>query len=598
MRYIVGIVALAVAGLLGARWFASAFDGASFIASVGVGVLLMIGTVVAWCTVELSRAKRIAVSAALSLCVIGAGLWLARSSAVTETARYVRNTPELNARWGDLPDEAAWRAYLEYVGVGSGSGGVMDYVALRAHEGVSIRELRSQERHTEGVGLYAQWLWLMVTVIGLPGLAAIYFGDEPARREAHEGEPAREHDYPSQWSEREVYINAAWNDDAKKLRAMVAEGTSVETEHVSEGTALLQAVRHNKLDATRALLELGADPFRPSTAIQSTPFHDMAAFPEMIELLKAVGDRERCDVRTSTGETPMMVAARCANRAAVDALLEMGADASATNHNGDNALHYVLLGARTHRWAEGREAYLAIARLLIERGADPLAVSRLHSTPLYNAAGSERLELVALLFDAVAARGGEPVIEDRPTPMQTAAQRGSLEIVQWLLDRGEPLDFHTALILKRDDDMRRLAEADPAVVSQRMGGGDRYGATPIGLAVERGDADVVRWLLDQGVDPQSFGTHDGVLRDAVRLKRHEIATMLLDAGADPNGRGMFDGDGNSLMHVACRNDDLEMVELLIERGAITDYATERGYKPIVFTNSPQIKALLLKRGAA
>lgn len=99
------------------------------------------------------------------------------------------------------------------------------------------------------------------------------------------------------------------------------------------------------------------------------------------------------------------------------------------------------------------------------------------------------------------------------------------------------------------------------------------GNRPLHEAVERGDANRVRRLLEEGADPNSTdggvssGSEDlfdtlpqSPLLAAVRGKRADIVALLIDKGANLNWAG------NTLLSAAIENGDLEIIRLLLDRG--------------------------------
>ena len=93
----------------------------------------------------------------------------------------------------------------------------------------------------------------------------------------------------------------------------------------------------------------------------------------------------------------------------------------------------------------------------------------LRFTALYRAAQNGYLEIVKLLLD----KGADPnaITKDNCTALQTAAERGYREIVELLLDKGANLD-------------------------DRMGNGK----TALHLAAENGRREIVELLLDRGAN--------------------------------------------------------------------------------------------------
>jgi ankyrin repeat protein len=102
-----------------------------------------------------------------------------------------------------------------------------------------------------------------------------------------------------------------------------------------------------------------------------------------------------------------------------------------------------------------QNADVEMAKLLLDRGAKPLGSTGNHKTALMLAAGlnvdrgvspgtnPEAFELVKLIYE-LGDRDVNAVDEMGSTPLHAAAQRGSKEIIQFLVDKGARLDVNTS----------------------------------------------------------------------------------------------------------------------------------------------------------
>jgi hypothetical protein len=97
---------------------------------------------------------------------------------------------------------------------------------------------------------------------------------------------------------------------------------------------------------------------------------------------------------------------------------------------------------------------------------------------------------------------------------------------------------------------------------------DRYGRTPLDLALSFGYLEIAFLLMEQNADISiSEGQGDTLLQVAYDEDWPEVAAYLVDRGVDVNK-----GYGTTFMYstalyMACRAMSFQMVQLLIERGA-------------------------------
>lgn len=249
------------------------------------------------------------------------------------------------------------------------------------------------------------------------------------------------------------------------------------------------AVREGNLDATRVLWE--AYP------------HD-----EVSGLVRMAEDRGHVDVtdylRTSIGtessgaDLRLHRAVEIGNQEEVDRLLaEVPGIGAHRDSKGRTALHLAVI-------ANNQDAARALLASNIEiDAADHLGFRAVHYTYWTNqywTLTEESDGLLQMLLDAGAA--------DSPT---LAAARGDLSAV------------------------RAFVATNPTLVND----GEALQKRPISAAVERGDCEMVRFILDQGGDPSlpegRMCPHGSALMTASVKNDVEMAQWLLEADADPNG---------------------------------------------------------------
>ena len=137
------------------------------------------------------------------------------------------------------------------------------------------------------------------------------------------------------------------------------------------------------------------------------------------------------------------------------------------------------------------------------------------------------------------------------TPLYEAADRGYIEVVRILLDKGAGPDE----------------------------GGDTHGRTPLIAASDCGHKDVVKLLLDRGAKTDKFDNEYGVspLHCAVYSNHMDVAQLLLDRGADPNSTHK---NGDGILHIAAWRGNKHIVELLLDKGADPNKADKGGCTPL------------------
>jgi ankyrin repeat protein len=150
----------------------------------------------------------------------------------------------------------------------------------------------------------------------------------------------------------------------------------VNAKHFDGGTPLLLAAMNGQTDCVRELVRAGVD-------VESTDNDGGFALAEAagceisscVEVLVAAGcNLDRRIVETGValeGGTSLMLCARYGLDAAVAALISAGADIEAKSNAGRTAL------MEAARW--GRESY-DCARMLLDAGADPMAVDEMGAT--------------------------------------------------------------------------------------------------------------------------------------------------------------------------------------------------------------------------
>ena len=287
------------------------------------------------------------------------------------------------------------------------------------------------------------------------------------------------------------------------------------------------------------LLVEGVDPDEPPFGRWGTALGAAchAGHGDVVELLVEHG----ADVDTSSSEglTPLHLAAETIGARLVSMLMENSKEdiMNRRSFDGWTVLH---CAARS-----GKEE---TAQLLLDRGADVLAVDKEDLTPLDAALSQGREEIVQLLVNYGADVNAFHM--KYGTHLHHAARSGDERAVRILLEVGADPNLYL-----EPKDFRKFAPGNPL-----------QEAIYYGTENPRGHENIVKLLLAAGADPNNFRgfTPDTALRWAVHAGNMKILKWLLDAGADIDATP----SGNfSALHSAVESEQEEMVRFLLAAGA-------------------------------
>ena len=402
--------------------------------------------------------------------------------------------------------------------------------------------------------------------------------------------------------------NAAKQGDRNAVQSLLNGPAKQDVAGAEGRAALTWAITRNDAEMADILLRAGADAKAVNEYGASALYAAAAnSDPTITKKLLAAGADPNAAL--NSGETPLMLAARDGRVATVHALLEGGANPNAKEKNGAQT---ALMWAIANR-------HSAVTKELVQYKADVNAVSKGGSTALMFAARGDT-ESARTLLDA----GADPNLKIPDwggTALIIASTMGQADIVEALLNKGADPNYrdnnsftalHAAvrdseygedqaqrvravatakvLLAHGVDVNARLHQEKPTV--RALNELQFEGATPIFLAAEVNNLEVIKVLVAAGGDPNiptAYGTTAlmvaaGAGTDVQRARSIEergmaveTARYLLDHGADVNAVGEF---GWTPLHNAAYQGLTDVIELLIDRGAKTETKDKLGQTPL------------------
>lgn len=236
----------------------------------------------------------------------------------------------------------------------------------------------------------------------------------------------------------------------------------------------------------------------------------------------------------------------------VQTFIDLGASPNGQNSDGWTALHCACYNGDD-----------AVVEMLLKHGADVNTTNTsTRETVLHWAvrkATRNSASIVKRLLDAGA--DINKLCSDGTSALVNAVKQSNADTVQVLIDRGA--DLHASLLYNAI----MYGSVEKVEILLQAGA---HNANAIHVASRHGYSDVVKLLLDRGIDPNSVDKKGQT--PCMHARDAETIHLLCGAGANINATS---NDGSSALHIAIKKCVLTMdlVKSMVHHGAVLDTST-------------------------
>ncbi len=363
-------------------------------------------------------------------------------------------------------------------------------------------------------------------------------------------------------------------DKSTIMLLLAQENINVNITDVNGQSPLWIATKQGNIDACKCLMLYGADPDMKDKHGQSSVW--AAAFYGQLAILKIFVNPYSSPVNfeaaDDTGQSPLFAAASQGHTHVVELLLQHGANERYHDTNGYSPL---LVAGRNDKI----DTFTTLLKL----------EDNIHDTAVFDHCcnfGLDRLKMLhiaiekedIILLQKTLDAGADKDVKDRQgyTALHRAIQVGITHAMEIFLARG--CDANIANKEGWTPLFTAIFGNSTVIIIEKL---LRHGASvnykdlnnvnPLQLALEKGQADVILLLLENGATAGiSLAAEMGTIEVVQKL----IETMIED---DINKK---DDKGETALHKACAKNKLDIVQYLIENGALVNIVNVFGRAPL------------------
>ncbi len=396
----------------------------------------------------------------------------------------------------------------------------------------------------------------------------------------------------------QVIVSAA-KSNVENLQLLLDAGANMDSVVEPGDTPLTLAARYDRKWQTRLLISRGAS-VNLANADMQTPLL-IAAMYDFRDLLDFLVGAGRADVRTADrrGATALDYFAMAHDSRAVQTLLDNGADPSATDINGHDAMWHSMNGARNR---SNEPETSALLRQWVQGGGHKAPATTRGRVDLFRAIYLGNLDDARADLDA--GTSANATDSDGRSPLERAIETQDARFVSLLIDHGADakrsgVSGNSPIWAAVSADecipgiVSLLLRANPAVKNEWHGTRNL-----LIQSCESSSLANTQALIDGGADVNAGSGRMTALHAAARRGSMVHTRLLISRGADVDA---LDSDGKSPLMLAAERDSASVVEFLVVGGhANVKFADSAGRTPLdLFAQSHDLKAvqILLDAGA-
>lgn len=283
--------------------------------------------------------------------------------------------------------------------------------------------------------------------------------------------------------------------------------------------------------------------------------------------------------------TALMIAAQWGDLPTVQLLLQNGADPVAVNSTEKNALIFA-----------SSKGHFEIVSLLLTYPTNINSKDENEYTALSYAIKEGFLLICQLLFNHGASLANEEV-----SPLSLAAKNGDVEIYQLLIAKGADIHQESP---DRSTPLSKAAAAghlDACKLLVSKGADidhiNQKGFSILALAARSGSVELVEYFLAKGATLDNANRIHPPLMEAASIKNIDLVKIFIAHGASVNQPDLF---GGTALFNSCKENSLEITTLLLQAGADPNIANRDKTTALTYAamgGSIEIVKLLISYGA-